>query len=292
VEGKQDPGESRGLVNRERNCFNETVKLSWWHVGIIVSIFIASAFLRFSTLSTPRDQIFDEVYFPVFANNYITHTDFYDSHPPLGKLIIATGIRITDNTPFGWRWVNAVTGCLVLVVTAGFTWSLTTSKRAALLALALVAIEPMALVESRVGLINIYLVFFTLLGLWSFWEWWKRGETNGWLLAATAISLSAASAVKWIGIFATVGVFIFWLSSRLVKRTHPKKIKPYHYIFPSLSESTSPHFCQTFHFGDLCQSGMTKPSTISSGGIQAHFTITPGSRQRIRMDRHSGRGLL
>lgn len=206
------------------------MKSSWWFGSLVVLILAASAFLRFSTLSTPSDQIFDEVYFPVFANDYLTQTDFYDSHPPLGKLIIATGIKVTQNSPYGWRWINALTGCLVLAAVGGYTWSLTHRKRAVLFAMTLVAIEPMALVESRVGLINIYLVFFSLLGMWSFWEWWKQGQTNGWLLAATAISLSAASAVKWIGIFATLGVFIFWLSTRLIKNARPKPWQPIHYI--------------------------------------------------------------
>lgn len=230
MEGKQDPGASRGLVNVAITWFNETMKSSWWFVGVIVLILAASALLRFNSLSTPTDQIFDEVYFPVFANNYITHTDFYDSHPPLGKLIIAAGIVATDNTPFGWRWINAVTGCLVIIVAGGYTWSLTRSKRAVLIALILFAIEPMALVESRVGLINIYLVLFSLLGLWSFWEWWKQGETNGWLLIATTVFLSAASAVKWIGIFATIGVFLFWLSTRLIKNAKPTSLRPIHYL--------------------------------------------------------------
>src|SRR5690349_19526728 len=132
---------------------------------LLLAIIVASLALRFYHLGSIPDKIFDEVYFPVFANNYITHTNFFDAHPPLGKLIIAVGILLAGNNPLGWRIMDAIAGMLLLIVVFGFTADLTKRPRAALLALFLVAIEPMALVESRVGLINIYLALFSLAGL-------------------------------------------------------------------------------------------------------------------------------
>lgn len=178
-------------------------------IAAFVALFCISAFFRFYHLGTPTDKVFDEVYFPVFAQNYLTKTDFYDAHPPLGKLIIASGIALKGDNPVGWRVMNAVTGLLLLGVIAGFTYSLTKRWPAAFLATLLVAIDPMALIESRIGLINIYLAFFSLIGLWFFWRWWREKQrTSDILIACCAFGLAAS--VKWIGLgtFATAIVFL------------------------------------------------------------------------------------
>lgn len=187
--------------------------------GLAAIIFILSAFIRFYHLNLPGDQIFDEVYFPVFANDYLTHTYFYDAHPPLGKLIIAMSIAVFGNNPFGWRFANAVAGLLLLAAVYGFTYSLTKRWQTALLALFIIAIEPMALVESRVGLINIYLALFSITGLWAFWVWHKNHKTLPFILAM--LSFGAAASVKWIGLGALGAAALFWFADTWQTRTKP-----------------------------------------------------------------------
>ncbi len=178
-------------------------------IFIIVLIFVASLFLRLYHISQPADKVFDEVYFPVFAQDYITHTDFFDSHPPLGKLAIAASELIWGNNPLGWRFMNAVAGMALLLTVLAFTYELTKRWQTAMLAYFLIAIEPMALVESRIGVINIYLALFSILGLWLFWRWYTRRET--WVLILALIAFAAASAVKWIGLGAFGAAALFYL---------------------------------------------------------------------------------
>lgn len=186
-----------------------------------LTIILCSAFLHFYKLGTIQDKIFDEVYFPVFAQDYLTHTSFFDAHPPLGKLIIAASIHLFGNNAFGWRAFNAVTGILLLTVIFFFTYDLTKKWRTALLALLLVAAEPMLLVESRVGLINIYLAFFSLAGLWTFWMWYEHKKHPLWLIFLSLVLFSLAASVKWIGIGAFGAAIAFlaieWFRARLNK---------------------------------------------------------------------------
>lgn len=184
----------------------------------VAIILLVSVFLRFYHLSQPNEQVFDEVYFPVFAHNYLTHTDFFDAHPPLGKLIIAVGIAGFGNVPLGWRIMNAVTGVILLLTVFGFTLDLTRRWQTALLALFLVAIDPMALVESRVGLINIYLALFSLLGLWMFWKWWYEEKHAFIYFLLALIFFSAATAVKWIGIGALGAALVFMIWKKFSER--------------------------------------------------------------------------
>jgi dolichyl-phosphate-mannose-protein mannosyltransferase len=175
---------------------------------IVIALF-AILVLHFYSLATIKEKIFDEIYFPVFADNYLTKTDFYDAHPPLGKLIIAVGIIAFGNNPFGWRVMSALAGLAILAVMYGFTLDLTKNRTTALLALFLAAIEPMLLVESRVGLINIYLGLFSILGLWLFWRWYEKGHLANLIFALLAFG--AAVAVKWIGLGAFGAALLFWL---------------------------------------------------------------------------------
>ncbi len=75
----------------------------WFWLGL-ASIFCLAVGLRFWGLARFNTLVFDEVYFAKFGYNYITGTPFFDAHPPLGKYLIALGIRL---------------GALILLVTAG-----------------------------------------------------------------------------------------------------------------------------------------------------------------------------
>lgn len=185
---------------------------------------IVSIWIRFYQLGAIHDKIFDEVYFPVFANNYLTHTSFFDAHPPLGKLIIAVSIWLFGNVPFGWRCFNALAGLAVLAISYGFTFDLTKSRRISTIAFTLFAIEPMILVESRVGLINIYLLLFSLLGLWFFWRWYTKpsNKTTNFIIAMLAFG--AASSVKWIGLGVLGSSTAFYLIDTL--RQHKLRWQP------------------------------------------------------------------
>ncbi|HEY1074702.1 MAG TPA: phospholipid carrier-dependent glycosyltransferase, partial [Patescibacteria group bacterium] len=159
---------------------------------------------------------------------YITHTDFYDSHPPLGKLIIAASITLFGNVPLGWRFFNAIAGILLLGVIYGFTKDLTKNRGIAVLALFLVAIEPMALVESRVGLINIYLALFSLAGLWFFWRWWDKPKhhISDYILAL--IFFAAAASVKWIGLGAIGAALAFLVLAGWMRTENRAKFNFWH----------------------------------------------------------------
>lgn len=162
------------------------------------AIILLSCFFRFYNLSQPNAVVFDEVYFPVFAENYLSGKDFFDAHPPLGKLIIAIGIDTFGNNPLGWRFMNALTGMLLLLAVGGFVYDATKRLLPAFLAVLILAIDPMALVESRIGLVNIYLALFTILGLWLFWRWWRNPKELASFIGCLVL-FALAGSVKWIG---------------------------------------------------------------------------------------------
>lgn len=164
----------------------------------IITIF--SLIIRIWHLNLPKGYIFDEVYYAKNANSLIQHgvelneqggADFI-VHPPLGKWLIGIGIKIFGNNEFGWRIIPALVGtaCVILIylIAQRLFNSIFLSSTAALL----MALDGLALVMSRVALLDIFLMFFILLCFYFI-------LTNNLWLSGVAIGLAGAS--KWSGFF-------------------------------------------------------------------------------------------
>ena len=211
--------------------------------------------LRFWQLSRFDSLVFDEVYFVKFARAYLTGTPQFDAHPPLGKYFIAAGIwlgdRISLTPPLSYRWMNALIGSCIPLVVMGIAHALSHSSEAGskaakaalaatsnqrhltfvVLAGAFVATDGLFVTESRYALLNVYMVFFGLLGHWL----WLQAN----LFSAPAqidpivrrtlcrvlagISLGAAIATKWNGLGYIFSLLIWEL---LAGRRSPVKNKP------------------------------------------------------------------
>ncbi len=198
--------------------------------------------LRFWGLDRFDERVFDEVYYVQFAHAYLAGETVFDVHPPLGKYAIALGIWLSSQarwvselelTPVSYRWMNAFVGSLTPLLAVGisqtfsdtFIDSYVRSKRwcFALLAGAFVAIDGLFVTESRYALLNVYLVFFGLLGHWL----WLRATTaaNGERLlqqSLSGVALGAAAAIKWNGLGYLLSLVI-WESWRAVNKRELKK---------------------------------------------------------------------
>src|SRR3990172_10365852 len=137
--------------------YTKSVKILLDHTWIFILVLtVASLLLRLWHLGYIKDQIFDEVYFVTFAKNYLTHVEFFDIHPPLGKLIIATGIKIFGDTQFGWRIMPAIFGTLMIPLMY-LSGKELINKTAGIFAAIILALDGLFLVYSRSGLIDIFL---------------------------------------------------------------------------------------------------------------------------------------
>lgn len=190
----------------------------WFPIGLF-SILAFSIALRFWGLSRFNTLVFDEVYFAKFGYNYLTHTPFFDAHPPLGKYFIALGIWLKGFNPFGYRWVNALAGSLIPLVIAGIAYQLSYRRSYALIAGLLAATDGLLLVESRYALINVYLLILGLLGQWCFLlALDAQANRRRWLwLTLSGISFGGTIAVKWNGLGFLLGIYLTWLCAWSVK---------------------------------------------------------------------------
>jgi dolichyl-phosphate-mannose-protein mannosyltransferase len=137
--------------------------------AISASIVVATA-LRFWHLGSPAEPVYDEIKVLKQAQSFLRGwRPPYSTHPPGGKLLVALGVFLFGNCPWGWRAGNALMGTALVPITYLLARRLFRSKLAASIAAALVLCEGMFLVASRLAMINI--VYITL-GAWAYLALW------------------------------------------------------------------------------------------------------------------------
>ena len=153
---------------------------------MLTAVGVLAAILRLVGLSQPKALVFDELYYAREAyslahmgyegswsgdNQAFAHGDFsglnisaeHVVHPPLGKWIIALGIKGFGPTPFGWRVSAAVVGTLTCVLLALIAYRLFRSVLWGGVAGLFLAIDGQHIVVSRTALLDIFLTFFVVV---------------------------------------------------------------------------------------------------------------------------------
>jgi dolichyl-phosphate-mannose--protein O-mannosyl transferase len=177
------------------------------YVGAIALISLA---LRLVNLGTPKGFVFDEVYYVDGARDYLAYgvevtadAPEFVVHPPVGKWLIAIGIKIFGDNEFGWRFSGAILGTAMIVLIALIAQRLFRNSFLTIAASFLMAADGLALVHSRTALLDIFLSFFILLATYLFlmrWHWW----------AGVALGLAIStkwSALYYLALFAIVAIY-------------------------------------------------------------------------------------
>lgn len=157
---------------------------------------------------------FDEIYHARTAWEMLNRIEPYETtHPPLGKLLIASGIAIFGMNPFGWRVAGAFFGVALVPLMYLFGLKLFRDRFYAFCAAFLMMVEFMRFAQSRVAVIDVYGVFFILVMYYFILDLFpERGERPRrsvnltLLLAGTAFGIGAAC--KWIALYAGCGMVL------------------------------------------------------------------------------------
>lgn len=209
--------------------------------------------LRFHRLSTPTKAAFDEVYYSCDAHTLMRfgyeHAHRPDNvciidktpeaafvvHPPLGKWLIGIGEEIFGYSPnggatatFGWRISACVFGALSILLVARMGRRLFRSTLLGCFAGGLLALDGLHFVQSRMAMLDIFLMFFVVAAaacLVADRDWGRRrlaerlaedhsypGPSLGfrpWRIA-TGVMLGLAVGTKWS---AAYHLPVFWLVS-------------------------------------------------------------------------------
>ena len=188
-------------------------RLLWLLAVLCAGIGVWARFWHLSAISTP---IFDEVYFPVFAGNFLKHVTSFDVHPPLGKFFLSVGIVLFGDSSLGWRVIPALFGVINIFLFILIARLMGLGRIGTLSVVVLTALDGILIVYSRVGLIDGILLAAILLTYYVSLLPNTRA-TLFWLL--TLIGLTAS--VKWIGLGVLVPVFYILVTRKSFGRILP-----------------------------------------------------------------------
>jgi dolichyl-phosphate-mannose--protein O-mannosyl transferase len=191
------------------------------HNFVLTLIFILGAGLRFYHLDYPSGYYFDEVYHVPTARLMAandprayewwhgeleqerqtgTYIDWL--HPPLAKLLQAFTIILLGDHEFGWRAASAAAGSLLVIVVYYLARAVLDPKRKnfALLAAFFIAIDGLALAQSRIAMNDIFVTLFMTMGVFFYLRYRQENRHWRWCLPL-ALACGASIASKWSGVF-------------------------------------------------------------------------------------------
>ena len=207
-------------------------------------------------LSPPNGQVFDEIYFPVDAYNDVKGIElctpktsncqfnYFDPEPPLAKLFIASGewgygwyrahfqgasgdyIDLGFNT-FGWRIAACIFGTLCIPMMYLLARRLWPNRLFAIAAATLACFDGMFFIQSRIGMIDIFPIFFILLSYFLYLVHIRSRTPRGSLvsLVALGVVLGIGIASKWI-VLAAFASIVFLMVVRAIRRNVDVNIGP------------------------------------------------------------------
>jgi dolichyl-phosphate-mannose-protein mannosyltransferase len=110
--------------------------------------------------------IFDEYAYVTGARSFLSGgQDMNPEHPPLAKILIAGGMKVAGDNPFGWRLAGAICGALTLMAIFFWTYLLLGNCALALTAAGLTLFNNFLFVMSRVAMLDVFYFAFVMWGV-------------------------------------------------------------------------------------------------------------------------------
>lgn len=173
--------------DRPQDPLFATLALTW--------LFLAMALWR---IGTPSIAYFDEVHYLPAARSMLDGSAWLNAeHPPLGKILLAAGIALFGDNPFGWRIMPALAGATALFAFGRAMWEASRSRFASLAFVWLLGTGFFLLVHARIAMLDAFMVAFMAVALWQFARAVRAPEEGRKRLALGGVALGAAMAAKW-----------------------------------------------------------------------------------------------
>lgn len=159
---------------------------------------------------------FDEIYHARTGYEHANGLSTYETtHPPLGKVFIMWGIKLFGMTAFGWRFMGALMGVLMVPAMYLLGKLLFKKSRYAFLAAFVMAFDMMHLTQTRIATIDSYAVLFIILMYLCMFRYMQMSFfRDGWRtlipLGISGLFMGLGCASKWIGFYAAAGLAILF----------------------------------------------------------------------------------
>ena len=161
--------------------------------------------LHLAAIPRPDTPLFDELHYVPDGRRILTgEGSIRNEHPPLARLIIASGMALFGDNPWGWRLPAVILSSVSLIALYDICRRLGTSQRTALIAVLLLGTDNLMFIHSGIAMLDIYEVVFAMFAFW----FYLRG-TKWWWAAAVMVGL--AGLCKFNGVLAIIPIGLHWL---------------------------------------------------------------------------------
>lgn len=190
------------------------------HSAIIAVLLFLAIGTRFFAFGYPNQIVFDEFHFVQFTERYFDGKYYFDIHPPLAKLIMAStavlvghepnttfifnhiGQQYADSAYKAYRAAVSIAGVLLALSLYVFAFQLFKNKLIAFLSGFLAIFDNALITQSRFALMDIFLLLFGITGLIALWaarSQEKKTGTRVLLYIVAGIFLGCCVSVKMTG---------------------------------------------------------------------------------------------
>lgn len=167
--------------------------------------------------SFKNSTYFDEIYHARTGYEFVHSLPVYEwTHPPLGKVFIAAGIKLFGMCPFGWRIAGTLFGIIMVPIIYLFALRLLKKSWLAVVTCLLFTFDFMHFAQTRIATIDVYVTFFIMLMYLFMFKYYstsfydtsfRKGLKN---LALCGIFMGLGIASKWTGVYAGIGLAVLF----------------------------------------------------------------------------------
>jgi dolichyl-phosphate-mannose-protein mannosyltransferase len=175
------------------------------------------------------ETYFDEIYYVRSAEQYLHFQVPYEwTHPPLGKLIIASGIGVFGFAPFGWRIMGVIAATLMIPLIYVLGKKLLGTWIGGFASAFLLAFDFMHFTMARIATVDTYVVFFSLASQLFFLVYLKNVIKEGWKTSVLPLFLAVlffafGFSTKWFVLYGFAGQLVLLAALRLKEVSKLKK---------------------------------------------------------------------
>ena len=208
--------------------------------GIVAAVlFVLAHFAMLIGVTTPEKFYFDEVHYVPAARQMLEpvmpQPMLNPMHPPLAKQFIALSIHSFGDGPLGWRYPGVLFGSLAIVAVYLCGLALFAAQGPAIAASLLAFFNQMLFVQSRIAMLDIFALTFSLFAIAAFMHGFRRERPHLWF-ALAGIGFGLSIGCKWSGLFVLAVCIVIVAVIRLMQswRTQFADARPEDWYRPDL----------------------------------------------------------
>ena len=163
--------------------------------AVIALAFFALVLVR---IGIPTKPYFDEIHYLPAARGLLDGNAWLNrEHPMLGKELMAAGIALLGDNPWGWRLPSALASVVALYASMRALWHASQRPFATIAFGLLLASGFFLFVHARIGMLDAFMVAFLAVAFWQSAAAIREPERGRRSLVIAGIALGLALGAKW-----------------------------------------------------------------------------------------------